>query len=118
MAPLLGIASNLEKSMTTSTWVFICGTIGGFCTTFAFVPQVVKIWRQGGRDLSYGMLFLYLFGVSLWLIYGLLIHATAITLTNAATLLLIAFATVLKAWTAKRDGIRGDTGMAASKTQK
>ena len=92
--------------MTTSTWVFLCGTIGGFCTTFAFVPQVVKIWRQGGRDLSYGMLFLYLVGVSLWLAYGLLIHATAITLTNAATLLLIAVATGLKAWTAKRDALR------------
>ena len=91
--------------MTTNTWVFICGTIGGFCTTFAFVPQVVKIWRQGGRDLSYGMLFLYLVGVSLWLAYGLLIQATAIILTNATTLLLIGVATGLKAWTAKRDAL-------------
>jgi uncharacterized protein with PQ loop repeat len=51
------------------------------------------------------MLFLYLFGVSLWLVYGLLIQATAIILTNAATLLLIAVATGLKAWTAKRDAL-------------
>jgi len=92
--------------MSTSTWVSVCGTIGGFCTTFAFVPQVVKIWRQGGRDLSYGMLFLYMVGVSLWLAYGLLIHAQAVTLTNAATLVLIAFATGLKAWTDKRDANR------------
>jgi MtN3 and saliva related transmembrane protein len=92
--------------MTTDMWVLILGTVGGFCTTFAFVPQVVKIWRQGGRDLSYGMLFLYLFGVALWLAYGLLIHATAVILTNAATLALIAFATGLKAWTARRDALR------------
>jgi MtN3 and saliva related transmembrane protein len=91
--------------MTTDKWVFIVGTAGGFCTTFAFVPQVVKIYRQGGRDLSYGMLVLYLFGVSLWLVYGILIHAAAVTWTNAATLVLIAMATALKAWTAKRDDL-------------
>ena len=85
--------------MTTQSWVTVVGTAGGFCTTFAFVPQVMKIWKQGGRDLSYGMLALYLIGVSLWLIYGLLLHALAIILTNGATGLLIAFATVLKAWT-------------------
>jgi MtN3 and saliva related transmembrane protein len=104
--------------MTTSSWVFICGTIGGFCTTFAFVPQVVKIWRQGGRDLSYGMLFLYLLGVSLWLVYGLLIQATAIILTNAATLLLIAVATGLKAWTAKRDALSDALASASSNSSK
>ena len=50
--------------MTTSQWVDIFGGVGGFCTTFAFVPQLVKIYKQGGRDLSYGMLSLYLFGVT------------------------------------------------------
>jgi MtN3 and saliva related transmembrane protein len=103
--------------MTTSTWIFICGTVGGFCTTFAFVPQVVKIWRQGGRDLSYGMLSLYLLGVSLWLVYGILIHAAAITLTNAATFLLIAVATGLKAWTAKRDAVREGVAMSVAEQE-
>jgi MtN3 and saliva related transmembrane protein len=88
--------------MTTELWVTVVGTVGGFCTTFAFVPQVVKIWKQGGRDLSYGMLALYLIGVSMWLIYGVLLHALAIILTNAATLLLLAIATVLKACTDNR----------------
>jgi MtN3 and saliva related transmembrane protein len=88
--------------MTTGSWVTVVGTLGGFCTTFAFVPQVVKIWKQGGRDLSYGMLALYLIGVSLWFVYGLLLHALAIILTNGFTGLLIAFATVLKAWTDNR----------------
>jgi uncharacterized protein with PQ loop repeat len=32
------------------------GALAGFCTTFAFVPQLLKIRKQGGRDLSYGML--------------------------------------------------------------
>jgi MtN3 and saliva related transmembrane protein len=89
--------------MTRDSWILIVGTVGGCCTTFAFVPQVIKIWHQGGRDLSWAMLSLYLFGVVLWLIYGLILHAQAIVLTNAATAVLIAVATVLKAWTAKRD---------------
>ena len=94
--------------MTTELWVTVVGTVGGFCTTFAFVPQVVKIWKQGGRDLSYGMLALYLIGVSMWLIYGVLLHALAIILTNGATGLLIAFATVLKACTDKRVASKED----------
>jgi uncharacterized protein with PQ loop repeat len=64
------------------------------------------------------MLFLYLFGVSLWLAYGLLIHATAITLTNAATLLLIAVATGLKAWTARREALREAVSIAAVEPSK
>ena len=88
--------------MTTESWIALAGTVGGFCTTFAYVPQVIKIWKQGGRDLSYAMLSLYLFGVLLWLAYGLLIHAQAVVLTNLATAILIAIATGLKAWTAKR----------------
>lgn len=94
--------------MTRDLWIMILGTVGGFCTTFAFVPQVVKIWKQGGRDLSYAMLALYLIGVLLWLAYGVLLHAQAVTLTNAATALLIAFATGLKAWTEKKSAARED----------
>jgi MtN3 and saliva related transmembrane protein len=85
--------------MTTGSWVTVVGTVGGFCTTFAFVPQVVKIWKQGGRDLSYAMLALYLIGALLWLIYGLLLNSRPIIVTNAATALLVAIATTLKAWT-------------------
>jgi MtN3 and saliva related transmembrane protein len=94
--------------MTTATWIALLGSVGGFCTTFAFVPQVVKIWKQGGRDLSYGMLGLYLVGVSLWLAYGLLLHAQAIIITNVATAILIAIATLLKIWTERRDEVRAE----------
>lgn len=72
------------------------GTIAAVCTTTAFIPQIVKIRRQGGRDLSYPMLFLYLTGIVLWLIYGLMLHAAAVIWANAATALLVAVALVLK----------------------
>jgi MtN3 and saliva related transmembrane protein len=88
--------------MTIATWIEVIGSVAGLCTTFAFVPQVLKIWKQGGRDLSYSMLGLYLTGVLLWLTYGLLLHAWAIIWANAATALLIVMATTLKAWKEKQ----------------
>jgi len=89
--------------MTAPGWVEILGAVAGFCTTFAFVPQLVKIYKQGGRDLSYGMLSLYLGGVLMWLAYGLLTHAQAVAITNAATAILIAAATLLKAWKERQE---------------
>jgi MtN3 and saliva related transmembrane protein len=89
--------------MTAESWIIVVGTVAGFCTTFAFVPQLLKIWRQGGRDLSYGMLALYLIGAILWFIYGVLLHAQAVIITNFATAIVIALATAMKAWTARRD---------------
>jgi MtN3 and saliva related transmembrane protein len=92
--------------VTTNSWIVVVGTVAGLCTTFAFVPQVIKIWKQGGRDLSYGMLALYLIGAILWFIYGVLLHAQAVIITNFATAIVIAFATAMKAWTARRDNLR------------
>jgi MtN3 and saliva related transmembrane protein len=54
------------------------GIVAAFCTTFAFVPQIAKLRKQGGEDLSYPMLFLYLVGVLLWLAYGVQVHAAAV----------------------------------------
>jgi MtN3 and saliva related transmembrane protein len=73
------------------------GSLAAFCTTTSFIPQIVKIRKQGADDLSYSMLFLYLAGVLLWLLYGLLLHAAAIIWANAITSLLVALALALKA---------------------
>jgi MtN3 and saliva related transmembrane protein len=73
------------------------GGLAAVCTTFAFVPQILKIRRQGGGDLSYPMLGVYLIGIVLWLVYGLMLHAAAVIWANAATSLLVAVAIVLKA---------------------
>ena len=73
------------------------GGIAAVCTTGAFIPQILKIRRQGGGDLSYPMLFLYLTGILLWLAYGLMLRAAAIIWANGATALLVGVAIVLKA---------------------
>ncbi len=72
------------------------GTVAALCTTGAFIPQIVKIRRQGAEDLSFSMLFIYLTGVLLWLLYGLLLHAAAVIWANAATSFLVAVALLLK----------------------
>ncbi len=73
------------------------GTAAAICTTVAFVPQVLKIRRQGGADLSYAMLAVYFIGVALWFAYGWMLHAAAMIWANAATDLLVALAIILKA---------------------
>jgi len=63
----------------------------------AFLPQIVKLRKQGGEDLSYSMLAVYLAGVLLWMIYGLLFHAAAVIWANVITFILVATSLILKA---------------------
>ena len=72
------------------------GIVAAVCTTLSFVPQIVKIRRQGARDLSYGMLALYLLGLALWLIYGIRIGAAEVIGANLVAGSLVALALVLK----------------------
>ncbi len=80
----------------------LIGILAAFCTTISFVPQIIKLRRQGGEDLSYSMLFLYLTGVSLWLVYGLMIHAAAVIWANALGIIFVGICIVLKASTAAK----------------
>jgi MtN3 and saliva related transmembrane protein len=73
------------------------GTVAGVCTTGAYIPQIVKIKRQGGNDLSYPMLAFYLTGVLLWLAYGLLLQASEVIWANGVTAFLVVVAIILKA---------------------
>lgn len=65
------------------------GLAAGFCTTIAFLPQVIKTWKsRSAKDLSLGMYTIFCTGVVLWLTYGILISDLPIILTNLATLIL------------------------------
>ena len=66
------------------------------CATGSYIPQIIKIRKQGGEDLSFPMLFLYLTGTLLWLVYGLMLNAAAVIWANAITSLLVITAIVLK----------------------
>jgi uncharacterized protein with PQ loop repeat len=74
----------------------LIGTAAAICTTLSFVPQLVKIRRQGGRDLSDSMLGLYLLGLTLWLAYGVRIDAAEIIGANVVAGTLVIAAVVMK----------------------
>jgi MtN3 and saliva related transmembrane protein len=60
-----------------------------FCTTVAFLPQVIKTWTtRSTKDVSLGMFLIFSTGTLLWLIYGLLIGDVPLIAANAVTLAL------------------------------
>jgi MtN3 and saliva related transmembrane protein len=63
------------------------GFMAAFCTTIAFVPQLVRVLRlRSARDISLGTFLLFSVGVFLWLIYGLYSGSKPVIASNAATL--------------------------------
>ena len=73
------------------------GFMAAFCTTAAFVPQVVQVWRtRRTQDLSLGMFSLMTTGVALWLAYGLLADSAPVYVANGATLVLAAYILLMK----------------------
>jgi MtN3 and saliva related transmembrane protein len=73
------------------------GYVAAACTTFSFIPQILRIRSHGGASLSYLMLSVYLVGLGLWLIYGVRLHASAIIVANAVSMVLVATAILMKA---------------------
>lgn len=77
--------------------VEILGFVAGTCTTAAFLPQVLHVWRtRSAADISLGMYAVFLLGVSLWLIYGIINAAVSIILANGITLILAGLVLVMK----------------------
>ena len=73
------------------------GYIAGFCTTIAFIPQVIRTYKTSSADdISLGMYLVYCFGVAMWLIYGVSIHSKSMILANTATIILAASMLLMK----------------------
>jgi MtN3 and saliva related transmembrane protein len=79
-----------------SPYVEAAGLVGALLTTIAFLPQVVRTWRQGGEGLSYLMLALFLAGTTFWLLYGVALGALPIILANGVTALQVLMMLALK----------------------
>jgi MtN3 and saliva related transmembrane protein len=95
--------------MTMHDMTALIGGAAALCTTLSFVPQLVKIRRQGGRDLSYTMLLLYLLGLTLWLVYGLRIEAIEVVAANVAGGTLVLAAIAMKRRAEQHDSNGGPT---------
>jgi MtN3 and saliva related transmembrane protein len=66
------------------------GYAGGFVSAITFLPQVIKLWKtKSVKDLSSLTLFFLFLNVSLWLVYGILVNARPIMVTNGIVLSMI-----------------------------
>ena len=75
----------------------LLGLIAGVCTTIAFVPQVLKIWKsKQAHDISLATFAIFSTGVALWLVYGWRLGAWPIVLANSVTLALALLILILK----------------------
>ena len=72
--------------------VEIIGLIAASFTTFAFVPQVFKIWKNSNASgVSISMYVIMLIGICIWLYYGFLIKSLAVIIANLVSGLLQLF---------------------------
>lgn len=70
-------------------WTELIGLAAAFCTTIAFLPQVIQAWKtRSTQDISLVMYIIFSTGLVLWLLYGILLSSLALILANAATFLL------------------------------
>ncbi len=77
--------------------VTLIGLLAAAISTLGFAPQVIKIHRtRMTRDLSLGSYILLFAGLSLWLIYGLLLGALPIILGNAIACAMAAYIIYMK----------------------
>lgn len=77
------------SGMLASTWIDVIGFAAAFCTTAAFVPQLVRVLKlKSAHEISLGTFLLFSIGVFLWLIYGLHVGSKPIIASNAVTLVL------------------------------
>jgi 5'(3')-deoxyribonucleotidase/uncharacterized protein with PQ loop repeat len=82
--------------MIDISWSALFGTAGGICSAMSFLPQMLKVRRQGGRDLSMATLGLLLSGAILWFAYGAINQATAVMVANIAIIGLVSTTAIMK----------------------
>lgn len=65
------------------------GYTAAFCTTVAFIPQVLQVIRtRDTQAISLSMYLIFAFGVAMWLAYGLVLDNIPMIVANTITLLL------------------------------
>lgn len=69
--------------------VTLIGLLAAFCTTIAFLPQVIKTWRtRSTKDISLAMFLVFTTGIFLWLVYGVMLRDVPLIAANGITFVL------------------------------
>ena len=77
--------------------VTVIGLIAAACTTFAYVPQAIKIIKtKDTKSLSLIMYVIMTVGIVFWLSYGILLKDLPIIIANTVTLIFAGIILVLK----------------------
>jgi len=77
--------------------VELLGFVAAFCTTAAFVPQLVRVLRlRSARDVSLPTFVMFSVGVFLWLLYGFYIGSKPVIASNGVTLVLSVSILIMK----------------------
>jgi 5'(3')-deoxyribonucleotidase/uncharacterized protein with PQ loop repeat len=82
--------------MTSIAWPMLTGVVAALCTTLAFVPQLFSMSKRGSGELSSAMLTIYLAGLGLWLVYGLMIGSAPVIAANAVSIVIVSAVTFRK----------------------
>jgi MtN3 and saliva related transmembrane protein len=78
-----------DRSESKMAAIDLVGYLAATLTTAAFLPQVFQVWQsKSTKDLSLSTLLSFIAGISIWLIYGLLVNSAPIIVANAVTLVL------------------------------
>ncbi len=73
------------------------GYLAAFCTTAAFIPQALKVYKtKHTKDISVAMFSLMTFGIILWLIYGIIIVSYPIIIANLLTVFFAVYILLMK----------------------
>ena len=65
------------------------GTIAAVLTTFAFLPQVIKVIKtKDTESIAIGMYLMQVVGIALWLFHGLVIDDLPLIMANGVSLIL------------------------------
>jgi MtN3 and saliva related transmembrane protein len=78
-------------------WLTALGLAAGLCTSFSFVPQALKAWREGDVEaISKRMYVASLIAYGLWIVHGLMIASVPVVLFNVVNVVLAGLILVLK----------------------
>ena len=73
------------------------GTIAAVLTTFAFLPQVIKVIKtKNTESIALGMYLMQVLGIALWLAHGLVIQDLPLILANSVSFILSGIILVYK----------------------
>jgi MtN3 and saliva related transmembrane protein len=78
-------------------WLTALGFAARLCTSFSFVPQVLKAWRDGDTTaISQRMYVASLLAYTLWIAHGLMIASLPVILFNGVNVILAGIILALK----------------------